>query len=45
MSRLIALPPPTLASAPAIAWTVERSRSTVSYEAWLSALLVSVPSR
>src|SRR6266540_3253727 len=44
MSRLIALPPPTLASAPGTACTAARTRSTVAYAAAESAGSVRVPS-
>ena len=44
-SRLIAVFPPTLASAPGTACTAARARSIVADAAWLSGGAVRVPSR
>ena len=44
-SRLTAVAPPTRALAPGTACTAARTRSIVSYAAWLSGGAVSVPSR
>ena len=44
-SRLVAVPPPTTALAPGTACIADRTRSMVSYAAWLSGAAVSVPSR
>ena len=43
MSRLTAVLPPTIASAPGTACTAARTLSIVLYAVWLSGALVSVP--
>lgn len=44
-STIVAVPPPTLASAPGTACRVVRARATVSLAAWLSGAAVVVASR